>query len=83
MRDLIVGFLLGAVLAGGLPAMAGKKIYNGSTEGGSRIQQYDYFRSRQQFLDIAAMRRLQEREAAESRAANRYSPYLNVAPCAK
>jgi hypothetical protein len=81
MRNLIVGFILGGVLMSGLPVLAGSKIYGGK-DGGPKISQYDYFRSRQGLIDLSSIRRMQEREAAEARAKQRYSPYLD-APCGK
>jgi hypothetical protein len=81
MRNLIFGFILGGVLMGGLPVLAGSKIYSGKN-GGSQISQYDYFRSRQALIDVSSIRNQQEREAAERGAMQKYNPYLN-APCGR
>jgi len=59
MNQFILGVLVGSVLTASL-GMAGSNLYN--KDGALRAprgsqQQYDYFRQRQQFLDIGALRR--------------------------
>jgi len=61
MRTFIIGLIVGSVLTGSLGLAgtfydsAGKpKAPTGS------VQQFDYFRERQLFLDVAAQRRLAE-----------------------
>lgn len=82
MRNFLLGLMAGLIIAAG-GVEAGSKIYGGkSNPGGPQIPQYDYFRQRQQWLDINSLRRQSDRAAAEAEAAKKYSPYLN-APCAK
>jgi gas vesicle protein len=56
MRQFILGCLVGGIVMGGVSSLAG-------TDGLGRSpqqQQFDYFRQRQQQLDIQHMRRLME-----------------------
>jgi hypothetical protein len=66
MRQFITGIMVGSALTASL-GMAGN-FYNdkGQPAGphGS-VQQYDYFRQRQQWLDIGAMRQQSDRERIE------------------
>ena len=59
MRNFMLGVLVGSVLTAGL-GLAGSTFYDSSgTPAAPRgsIQQFDYFRQRQLFLDAAALRR--------------------------
>lgn len=68
MRNFILGFLLGSFLTGSLGLAGPFYDSNGqpSNPRGS-IQQFDYFRQRQLFLDAAAMRRNQEEALRQQR----------------
>jgi hypothetical protein len=74
MKHFVLGVLAGSFLTGTL-GLAGT-FYDSkgqpSAPSGS-IQQFDFFRSRQQQLDIAAMRRSQEEALRQQR----------LAPCAR
>jgi hypothetical protein len=66
MRQFITGIIVGSVLTASLGVAA--TFYNDKGQlGGPRgsVQQYDYFRQRQQWLDIGAMRQQSERERIE------------------
>lgn len=67
MRQFIVGVVLGSLLSGSI-VVAGLYDRDGQPSGprGS-IQQYDYFRGRQQQLDVQALRRQAEQERASRR----------------
>ena len=63
MRNFIVGILVGSALTGSL-SLAGT-FYDSKGQPNApsgSIQQFDFFRSRQQFLDTAAIRRAQEEQ---------------------
>ena len=65
MRNFIVGILVGSALTGSL-GLAGTFYDRGGqpvAPSGS-VQQFDYFRGRQQALDLNAMRRNQEEPCA-------------------
>lgn len=68
MKQFMLGVLTGSLLTGSL-GLAGN-FYDSkgqpSAPSGS-IQQFDYFRNRQQQLDIAAMRRNQEEALRQQR----------------
>jgi hypothetical protein len=73
MRQLIVGILLGSVLTTGL--VWGQNYYdsNGNFQAPNGSQQsYDYYRNRQQQLDIGALRRQADQ-----------APRTGVDPCAR
>lgn len=53
MRQFILGCLVGGILMGAVSAIAGKDSLGRSPQ----QQQYDYFRQRQQQLDIQHMRK--------------------------
>lgn len=62
MTQFILGIILGCVLTGGL-ALAGT-LYNSKGEPAAprgSVQQFDYFRQRQQQLDLKHMREQQDR----------------------
>jgi hypothetical protein len=63
MNKFMLGIIIGSLLTGGL-GMAGTTLYNSSGQlkapAGSP-QMSDYFRQRQSFLDIAAMRAAAEK----------------------
>ena len=69
MRNFMLGIILGSFLTGGL-GFADSSFYNGkgqlSAPRGSQ-QQYDYYRQRQQFLDIAATRQAAQQLAQDTR----------------
>jgi hypothetical protein len=65
MRQFILGCLLGGLLMGGVSSLAGTDSLGRSPQ----QQQFDYFRQRQQQLDIQHMRQLMDRQALER---NRY-----------
>ena len=68
MKNFVLGLILGSLLTASL-GMAGQ-FYNSSgspaAPSGS-IQEFDYFRQRQQFLDTSAMRRNQEEVLRQQR----------------
>lgn len=68
MKHFTVGIILGSLLTGTLAGAA--RFYDSkgqpSAPAGS-IQQFDYFRQRQLFLDAAAMRRNQEEQMRHDR----------------
>ncbi len=68
MKQLMLGLVLGSVVTGGLVDAARLYDSNGqpSAPAGS-IQQQDYFRQRQQWLDVTAMRRTQEEALRQQR----------------
>lgn len=65
MKQVILGVVLGSVLTGSLGLAAGLYDRDGNPAGprGS-IQQFDYFRQRQQQLDVNAMRRQLDQQRA-------------------
>ena len=71
MRNFFLGLVLGSILTG--TVVGAGTLYNSSGQpnvpSGS-VQQFDYFRQRQQFLDLNAMRRNQEAQ-------------MRLNPCAK
>jgi hypothetical protein len=66
MRQFITGVIVGSAVTASL-GMAGNFYNDKSQPAGPRgsVQQYDYFRQRQQWLDIAAMRQQSEQERIE------------------
>ena len=58
MRRFILGCLVGGVLMGAVTAMAGKDSLGRSPQ----QQKYDYFRERQQQLDIGHMRKQMDQQ---------------------
>ena len=68
MRNFIFGFLLGSLLTGSL-GLAGTFYDSKGQPAAPRgsIQQQDYFRMRQQFLDLNALRRQGEEALREQR----------------
>jgi len=68
MKQLIIGLVLGSVLTGGLVGADTRYNSKGqpSAPRGS-VQQFDYWRARQLFLDAAAMRRNQEEQRRHDR----------------
>jgi len=68
MKTFALGIILGSLLTGTLAGAARFYDRNGqaSVPSGS-IQQFDYFRQRQQFLDLNAMRRNQEEALRQQR----------------
>jgi hypothetical protein len=66
MRQFITGIMVGSALTASL-GMAGNFYNDKGQPAGPRgsVQQYDYFRQRQQWLDIGAMRQQSERERME------------------
>ena len=63
MRQLILGIILGSALTGTL--VGAGNLYNSSGQPSApagSVQQFDYFRQRQQFLDLNAIRRAQEQQ---------------------
>lgn len=58
MRQFMLGCLAGALLAASVNAVAGKDTFGRSPQ----QQQYDYFRERQQQLDIGHMRQQLDRQ---------------------
>ncbi len=68
MTQFMVGAILGSLITGGL-ALAGT-LYDSKGQPAApsgSVQQFDYFRQRQQQLDIRHMREQQDREALERR----------------
>lgn len=68
MKNLMLGMVLGSLLTAGLGIagdLYGSKGQLAAPKGS--VQSYDYFRQRQQFLDIAAMRRQAEQLGAPCR----------------
>jgi hypothetical protein len=79
----MLGVMLGSLLTTGLGLTADLYNRDGAVQAprGS-VQQYDYFRQRQLFLDVAAMRR--EIEAKQSNAnTSSYAVPYTTNPCAK
>jgi hypothetical protein len=66
MRHFILGIVVGSALTASL-GLAGNFYNDKGQPAGPRgsVQQYDYFRQRQQWLDIGAMRRQSDRERME------------------
>lgn len=63
MRQFVLGVVLGSVLTGSFGLAGGLYDRQGNPAGpAGSIQSFDYFRGRQQQLDVAAMRRQMERE---------------------
>jgi len=74
MKQFILGAMLGSLITGGL-AVAGN-LYDSKGQSAAprgSVQQFDYFRQRQQQLDIKHMREQQDRQALERR--------LGKSPC--
>jgi hypothetical protein len=68
MRQFSIGLIVGVVLSGSLGLA--QNLYDRDGQPAAprgSIQQYDYFRNRQQQLDIGAMRKQLDRQAAEQR----------------
>lgn len=67
MKQLMIGLILGSALTTGL--LYAGQFYDSqghpSAPSGS-VQQFDYFRQRQQYLDLGAMRRGQEQSAHQA-----------------
>jgi hypothetical protein len=61
MRQFILGCLVGSILMGAVSVLAEKDSLGRSPQ----QQQFDYFRQRQQQLDIQHMRQLMDRQALE------------------
>lgn len=62
MNQFIIGAILGSLLTVGL-VEAGTRFYDSNGHPNApqgSVQQFDYFRQRQQYLDLNAMRRAQE-----------------------
>jgi hypothetical protein len=70
MRQFILGIVVGSALTASL-GLAGNFYNDKGQPAGPRgsVQQFDYFRQRQQWLDIGAMRQQADRGAAEQRKA--------------
>ena len=68
MRQFILGIVVGSALTASL-GVAGNFYNDKGQPAGPRgsIQQYDYFRQRQQYLDINAMRQQADQAATEQR----------------
>jgi hypothetical protein len=68
MRQFITGIIVGSALTASL-GLAGNFYNDKGQPAGPRgsVQQYDYFRQRQQYLDINAMRKQVDRAATEQR----------------
>jgi hypothetical protein len=66
MKQFICGIILGSLLTGGLVAAGTFYDSKGNPAGpkGS-IQNYDYFRQRQQWLDLNAMRRQSDQDRVD------------------
>lgn len=66
MRNFILGFLLGSLLTGGLVSAGTFYDRNGQPNAPTgSIQSFDYFRMRQQFLDIGHLRDQADHERLE------------------
>ncbi len=68
MKHFMLGVLTGSLLTGSF-GLAGT-FYDGKGQPNApagSIQQFDYFRERQQFLDLGAMRRNQEEALRQQR----------------
>jgi hypothetical protein len=71
MKTLIGGIILGSLMTGGLVAAGTFYDSKGKPNVPSGlIQQMDYFRFRQQMIDINAMRRQVEKRSAQSTVAS-------------
>lgn len=67
MNNLMLGFILGSVLTGTIVG-AGFYDQNGQPNApAGSIQQFDYFRQRQLFLDATNLRRNQEEQMRQHR----------------
>lgn len=65
MNQFMLGVVLGSCLTGGLGVAGGLYDRQGNPSGpAGSIQQFDYFRGRQQQLDVQAMRRQLEQARA-------------------
>ena len=63
MRTFILGIIVGSLLTGSLVGAGRFYDSNGNVQAPSgSVQQFDYFRQRQQFLDLNAIRRAQEEQ---------------------
>ena len=64
MKQLVIGILIGSALTSAMVEAKGKLYGNDGSVQAPRgsVQQQDYFRQRQQWLDIAAMRRQAEQD---------------------
>jgi hypothetical protein len=68
MRQFITGVLVGSALTASLGLA--DNFYNSKGQPAAprgSVQQFDYYRQRQQYLDIKAMRKQADRAAAEQR----------------
>lgn len=69
MRNLILGILIGATLTGGLVG-AGDRFYDRSGQPSAprgSVQQFDYFRQRQLFIDVQNLRNATEQNRATTK----------------
>lgn len=74
MKHFMLGILAGSILTGSLGLAATFYDSKGQPNApAGSIQQFDYFRQRQQFLDLNAMRRNQEEALRQQR----------LTPCAR
>jgi hypothetical protein len=74
MRQFILGVLFGSVLTGTVVGAGSLYDSKGNVKAPSgSIQQFDYFRQRQMFLDIKHMREQQDQPAGERK--------LRKSPC--
>ena len=63
MKNFVIGILLGSLLTGSLGLAGTFYDSKGNVQAPSgSVQQFDYFRQRQQFLDLNAIRRAQEEQ---------------------
>lgn len=68
MNKFALGIVLGSLLTGTFVQAGRFYDSNGNVKAPSgSIQQFDYFRQRQQFLDLNAMRRNQEEQMRQQR----------------
>ncbi len=68
MNNLMLGMILGSLLAGTLVSAAQFYDSKGQPAAPSgSIQQFDYFRQRQQFIDLGASRRIQEEATRQNK----------------
>jgi hypothetical protein len=67
MRNFILGCIVGGFLTGATTVMAGKDVYSRSPQ----QHQYDYFRQRQQQLDIEHMRKQMDKQEFDRKTAGK------------
>lgn len=70
MKNLILGAILGSLLTGTVVGAVGYDKNGQPNAPAGSIQQFDYFRQRQFFLDSNAMRRNQEEQMRQDRLRN-------------